>query len=395
MSFLKGPTRFLAVVGKEIVSVIRRPAALASMVAGPFLMLAIFGLGYVGRPPLNVMLVIPPESGLPGTADSYRKFSNDAPIRIVDTVADPDTARAELAAHTVDLIVIAPSDAEARFKAGQQATLVVEYDTEDPVANQYAQSVAVQIASEVNAMLIEHAVQQGGAAVGAAPGALPIPPQVIARPTRADPRNLAPTVPGVVAFFGPAVLALILQHMAITLSALSMTRERFGGIVEVFRVAPIAASEILAGKAVALIVLVGATGTLLLALMLAFLHVPMLGDPALILITFGALTFASVSLGLGLSALADSERQAVQLALLALLASVFFGGFVLDLSQFGTPVRILGNALPVTQGIQLAQDLFLRGSTDQLWRLALLGTMGMVFFLVAWLRYRRVLRAAT
>jgi ABC-2 type transport system permease protein len=106
------------------------------------------------------------------------------------------------------------------------------------------------------------------------------------------------------------------------------------------------------------------------------------------------LTLASVSLGLGLSALADSERQAVQLALLALLASVFFGGFVLDLSQFGTPVRILGNALPVTQGIQLSQDLFLRGSTDQLWRLALLGIMSVVFFLVAWLRYRRALRAA-
>ena len=33
----------------------------------------------------------------------------------------------------------------------------------------------------------------------------------------------------------------------------------------------------------------------------------------------------------------DSERQAVQLALLVLLASVFFSGFILDLEQF-TPV---------------------------------------------------------
>ena len=63
----------------------------------------------------------------------------------------------------------------------------------------------------------------------------------------------------------------------------------------------------------------------------------------------------------------DSERQAVQLSLLTLLASVFFSGFVLPLDEFTAPVRVLAYLLPVTHGIQLLQDLMLRGTTNYLW----------------------------
>jgi ABC-2 type transport system permease protein len=393
MTFLKGPTRFLAVVGKEIISVVRRPGALVSMIAGPFLMMAVFGLGYVGRPQYRALLVIPPESGLPQSAAEYQEISNETPIEIVGVIADPTPARAALADDRADLIVIAPSDGEARFKAGQQSVLMVEYDTEDPVGALYAETVAAQLAFEANKMLLERAVRLGAEQIAQA-GVPQIPPEVIAQPTRAEARNLAPTKPSVIAFFGPAVLALIIQHMAVTLSALSMSREKFGGIIDVLRVAPIAASAILAGKLVALLVLVGATAAALLGLMLTVLHVPMLGDPGIVVLSLALLSFASIGLGLALSGLADSDRAAVQLALLALLASVFFGGFVLDLNEFAEPVRVIGNALPVTHGIQLGQDLFLRGETSQTWRLGVLAAMGLILFAIAWLVYRRSLRAS-
>ena len=41
-------TRLLALVGKELVEVVRRPGALLSLVLGPFLIMAVFGLGYNG-----------------------------------------------------------------------------------------------------------------------------------------------------------------------------------------------------------------------------------------------------------------------------------------------------------------------------------------------------------
>ncbi len=76
MSFFKALTRILAIVGKELVEVVRRPGALLSLVLGPFLIMAIFGAGYSGyRRPLTTVIVVPPESGLPTDVASYQEIS--------------------------------------------------------------------------------------------------------------------------------------------------------------------------------------------------------------------------------------------------------------------------------------------------------------------------------
>ncbi len=84
-----------------------------------------------------------------------------------------------------------------------------------------------------------------------------------------------------------------------------------------------------------------------------------------------------------------SERQAVQLSLLVLLASVFFSGFVLSIDEFIPQVRALAYALPVTHGIRLAQDVMLRGWTNEVWHVwALLG-IALVLIVASWALLRR------
>ena len=68
--------RLLALVGKELVEVLRRPGALVSLVLGPFLIMAIFGLGYSGeRRPLETIVVIPATSGLPNDMATYQNLA--------------------------------------------------------------------------------------------------------------------------------------------------------------------------------------------------------------------------------------------------------------------------------------------------------------------------------
>jgi ABC-2 type transport system permease protein len=92
--------------------------------------------------------------------------------------------------------------------------------------------------------------------------------------------------------------------------------------------------------------------------------------------------------------LSDSERQAVQLSLLALLASVFFGGFVIAIDQFTRPVRTLAYGLPVTHGIRLLQDLLLRGETNHVWEFGALALIALATLIVAWLLLRRNMTTA-
>jgi ABC-2 type transport system permease protein len=149
----------------------------------------------------------------------------------------------------------------------------------------------------------------------------------------------------------------------------------------------------LAGKTFALLVFLGITALALVGLMAGVLAVPILGPPILIVLTLGLLALASIGMGLAVSSLADSERHAVQLSLLILLTSVFFGGFALNLDQFAEPIRVLSNILPVTHGIKLTQELFLRGELREAWRLEVLALMGIGFFVFAWLFSRRSVRA--
>jgi ABC-2 type transporter. len=110
-------------------------------------------------------------------------------------------------------------------------------------------------------------------------------------------------------------------------------------------------------------------------------------------ITIGLVLAASLGLGLLISVISDSERQAVQLALLVLLGSVFFSGFVLDVQQFAPAVQVIGDLLPVTHGIRLLQDLMLRGATTESWRLMVLVAITLVTLATTWVFLRRGLSA--
>jgi ABC-2 type transport system permease protein len=393
MTILKIATRVLAFVGKEIVTTLRRPAAIFSLILGPFLIMALFGYGYNGfRRPADTIVVLPQGNDLPRDPAYYAELGGP-PVNIVAVTDDEAGARARLQAREVQLVVIAPADAEAQFLAGKQAEIKLVYDEVDPVMVTYVNVLGQEFGSRVNQQLIAAAVKQGEAYVaGSGTKAAQIPPDVVAAPTKVDPENLAPTAPGVTAFFAPAVLALILQHMAVTLTALSLVRERTSGAMELYRVTPTSALDILVGKYIAFGVLNLLVAFAVTALILAVFHVPILANLAFIGLVVGLLTFASLGLGMLISALADSERQSVQLSLLALLAAVFFSGFVAPLRDFDPVVRNLAYLLPVTHGIALLQDAFLRGVWVP-WHLLALALIGSVLFVATGLLLNRSMRA--
>ena len=383
--------RLLAIVGKELVEVIRRPGALASLVFGPFLIMAVFGLGYDGfRRPLDTIVVVPPGSTIPTDVESYQKIAGPG-FNVIAVLPDVATAEARLAAGEADVVVVTPPDAAETFSAGKQSVIEVLIDTVDPIRMSYASSLATILSGAVNQAIVKRAVEegQGLAAANGRPDAQAIPADVVAAPTRAELRDIAPTEPRVLAYYGPAVLALILQHLAISLVALSLVRERTSGVIELFRVGPINAWEVLGGKVIAFLLLGGLIGTLTIALLVVGFGIPLLGDPASLALAVGLLLLASLGIGLLVAVISDSERQAVQICLLLLLASVFFSGFIIAISEFSEPVRMLAYALPVTHGIRLFQDIMLRGTTTQMWQFAALGVIAAVTLFAAWIGLRR------
>jgi len=387
--------RMAAFTVKELREVIRRPGVLGSLILGPFLVMFLFGLGYSGyRAPFATEIVVPVEGDFSRSVEDYEDL---APGRLDVRQVGDDVAAAEgrLRRGEIDLLIVAPENAAAEMRAGRQTTIRVAWNLVDPVYDQLATLATSILVSSLNAEIIERAAAEGiSFAEGELPEATNISPEVVARPTTAETDNVAPTEPNVISFFGPAVFALVIQHLAVTLAALSMVRERLSGQVDRFRVAPVSSMELLVGKYLAYAVLSLAVSAIVGVLLVGVLGVPLLGSIGLVVGIVLLLTFASLGYGLLISLVADSERQAVQLSMLILLASVFFSGFVLPVADFEPWMRYIAYALPVTHGIETLQQLMLRGEVTATWMMGVLLGIGVALYVGSLLRLRRIMRTA-
>jgi ABC-type multidrug transport system permease subunit len=384
--------RVLAVLGKELLETFRRPWAVATIVLGPFVVLVVFGLGYLGQPAIRASLVIPEGSGLPTDIATYRDAAAGS-VDIVAIDATDATARDRLREGDIDLIVIAPADGQATLEAGEQAVLRVEYDSIDPYVGFLVGTAADRISSVVNRELIRRAASEAEEAAAAA--ASPLPPRydadLVAAPTRAEVRDLAPTAPTITWFYGIAVLALVVQHVAVTLGALSIFRDGRRGLVELFRLSPIRSGELLIGKYLAIGLVSGVVSAALIVLLVGAFRVPVLGDPAAVVLVIGLLTAAGTGLGLLIGLISESERQVVQATLLVLLTSVFFGGLAVNLLLFAWPIQRAAAFLPITQATRIFNDVLLRGEQGDPLRYALLGAIALALFLASVIALRRKL----
>jgi ABC-2 type transport system permease protein len=222
-----------------------------------------------------------------------------------------------------------------------------------------------------------------------------IPTDVLVSPVKQTYSNVGGAALDFMTFYAPGVLALILQHIAITLGALSLVRERLLGAMELFRVAPVSLTQVLLGKYLGYTLFCGIiTAALVGLLVFTPLAVPFLGSVALFVGLAVLFTLASLGIGFVISAWSSSDSQAVQLSMLVLLMSIFFSGFFLPLENFSPAIQSVGYALPLTHAIRGFQSIMLRGvpPSDLVW--LLLGVIAGVTFVVAALmsqwRFRRL-----
>ena len=371
-------SRQLAFVAKELTEVIRRPAAVLGLIVGPLALMLLFGFGYSGTAdPLATVVVAPDGSGLPDTVEGYQDFQSDG-IEVVGVTTDIEQARDGLHDGRYELAIIAPTNVEQRWRQGEQSIIRLEYNQVDPQRAGFADFAGRLLSLRVNQEIVrrfgeageEYLVREGVRET-------PIDPDLLAEPTRIESENLAVTQAQVIPFYAPALLALVLQHTAMTLIGLSLVRERTSGAIEIFRIAPITTFELVTGKVLAYGLIIALVAAASVALLVLVIGVPILS---------GLLPVAVVVLLL--AAVSSSDRQAVQLGLLVLIASIFFGGMLLPLDSFTTPVQVLAFALPVTHATRLLQEFMLTGIATDRWGLSMLAllTVGSLALSVALVR---------
>jgi ABC-2 type transport system permease protein len=461
------PVQIGGFLRKETAAVIRQPRLLLVLVAGPFLILLLFAIGYDEQQSVLRTAFVGPEGSV--YEESIDQFADELQQYVINAGYSDDLvgAQQQLRDGEIDAVVVFPADPLESVLNGEQAEIAVLHDKIDPI-QQVAVSVSSQVAvMELNARVLEEIVGRaqetlvpvndslttaetvsdgllaaienddqealeealtqldtatssletvGSASselarvlgadeatlaalaefrqstadlrsavdlsedasalsvedattvrerldevIETAASAATIDPSVAVRPFASTTASLQRETVTVIDYFAPAAIALLLQHMILTFAAMSLVTDRTLGMFEVFRVGPVNAVRVLAGKYLSFLLIGAVVATSLVALMVLALDLPLRGDVAWVAVGLGGLLTASIGLGLTLALLARSDVQAVQFAMLALLAALFFGGFFLDLEAFDYPVKLLSWLMPVTYATRLMRDVLLRG----------------------------------
>ncbi|RPJ24827.1 MAG: ABC transporter permease [Chloroflexi bacterium] len=424
--------RISSFISKELTEILRQPRLILTLVLGPFLVMFLFGLGY---PEQNRALRTTYVAEDPNSLQGEMKVITEAvsPAIVNQGIeSNKELALAKLALNQSDLVVVVPANALETVQNNQQAQFVVYHNEVDPFQIAYIQSVARIYVDEVNGRLLQSVTEQGQENAGSLQTSLEsaiektqrlkqaVPPgdtntatqvsdlekdltmahdqlstfrsvgsSVLINPFNADTTALSNIIFTPTEFFAPAVIVLLLQHLSITFASLSIVRERRSGIIELFKVAPITAFETLIGKFLSYLLFEILLAGVITALAVWVLRVPMFGrweDYALAVVI---LLFTSLAVGFLISLISDTDTQAVQYSMLLLLASIFFSGFFLDLRLMWEPMKVLAWSLPATYGIQMLQNIMLRGASAPPMLLQGLALIGIGLFLVNWLLLRR------
>ncbi|RME73607.1 MAG: ABC transporter permease [Chloroflexi bacterium] len=218
---------------------------------------------------------------------------------------------------------------------------------------------------------------------------LDIDPIILISPFRAEVQNVSLVPIKVTDYFSPAVIILLLQHLTVTFAALSMVRERRLGAMELFYVSPLSPLETLLGKYLSYLTFGGVVASVLVALVALALGAPVLGSWLNVALVILGVLFTSLGIGFVISLVSKTDTEAVQYAMIILLTSVFFSGFLLGLQTLWAPVRIISWMLPATYGIALLREIMLRGDPPTANVFIQLVTIGLGLFIVAWYLLRR------
>ncbi len=189
----------------------------------------------------------------------------------------------------------------------------------------------------------------------------------------------------------PGLIGVILTMTLVVFTAIALVRERERGTLEFLITTPVRRAELMIGKVAPYIGIGLLQVTLVLVIGVTVFRVPVRGT--LVDVYLAALPFigANLTLGLIISTFAQTQFQAVQMAVFVFLPSILLSGFMFPFHAMPWPAQLIGELLPLTHFVRLMRGIVLRGAgVGELWTdvWPLLAFFS-VAFSAAWFRFRK------
>lgn len=347
--------RYLAVARKEWLHIRRDPRSLGLALAIPMLLVILFG--YALTLDLDrIPLMIWDQDGTPSSRALTAGFTGSNYFRLVGAATDYRQIEDGLMKGKAIVALVIPVGFAGSMAAGRTTPVQVLLDGSDAntatMARGYAESV---VSGWSNQVRLETMRRRGIR-----------PPD-----TPVDMRgrtwyNQALTSRN---FIIPGNIGIIMMVLAALLTSLTFAREWETGTMEQLISTPVTPAEMVLGKLTPYCFL-GILDVLLAMGMGAFVfHVPMHGNPILLLGLSALFLVGALSIGVFLSIVTRSQILASQLSLvLTYLPAILLSGFVFALKNMPLPLQVVSRLFPIRYFMTVIKGIYLKGfGMSELW----------------------------
>ncbi len=163
--------------------------------------------------------------------------------------------------------------------------------------------------------------------------------------------------------FLPGVMTVILMLVSAMMTSISITREKELGTMEILLVSPLKPFQVIIGKVFPYIFLSLINATVILLLGFFVFKMPIEGNLFLLGIESVLFIICSLSLGILISTLSNSQQTAMMISLFGLMLPVILlSGFIFPISSMPLPLQIISNIIPAKWFIIIIKAIMLKGS---------------------------------
>jgi ABC-2 type transport system permease protein len=374
-------TQVVHVFKKEMAQLRRNREALRILLIAPFLQMLAFGYAATTDvkdiPYLLVDLDKTPESRA-----LVQRFSGSGLFRLAG--AEDGTAEIDrwLERGKADLAIVVPAGYGAGVQSGGRPEVQILADGTDSNSAMRGMSYAAQIVADESRDRFGPPPAETRAA-SAGVGRVRIEPRVWFNP---DLRSRW--------YMVPAVLAMVLMIVLMTLSSMAIVRERETGTMEQLIVTPLDPKALMLGKLAPYAIVGLAEIAITTAVATLWFRVPLRGS---VFDLFGlSFLFVLVTLATGLlvSTVARTQQQAMMASMFFIMTPmIYLSGFLFPIENMPAPIQAITWAVPLRYFALIVRGVFLKGAgLDTLWpnALALAGFAAALWILAA-RRFRKTL----
>ncbi|MDR2389506.1 MAG: ABC transporter permease [Tannerellaceae bacterium] len=182
----------------------------------------------------------------------------------------------------------------------------------------------------------------------------------------------------------PGLQGMVLLLICATMTSIAVVREKELGTMEVLLVSPLRPRVIIIAKAIPYVLVSLVDVALILVLSNVAIGVPIRGNLALLLAFSLVYIFTSLSIGMLISTIAETQQTAMIAAGVGLmLPAILLSGLVFPVESMPGALRVLSHVVPARWFIEALRDVMIKGlGFEAVWRQFLILSGMCAFFTV-------------